>query len=670
MIISHETGVSADIKLLVIDDVYQNGELSFQEKQKFYECFRSISRDLSLKSWLVYFKTISSLLEDMGDMASASEVNEICGKLVQDVPGIVQGGNVSTEEIIEQIAKAYIAGNSVYAPYLAHARDNVYSHLMEGIRVTVDFENGFYGKEHRNITDGYVYFGITNIGHIPVAFDDDCRVEVFHITESGERAIPLGEVEMGLRELRPGWITGCRQNIRDICSNCRSGSEIQIEIRIIIRDLLICCRKEIMVVGDEHLIRSLPKLPENGYYVDTAIDDSDEKRTGKLYGREKLKTDIETYLEHGELVIYGPSRIGKSSLLNWIRHSLANKWSKQNKRTVITILVGGEENRFDYISGFGHDSELQYHNKNEMTKFLLEQSMLAGLTSARRGSRTYIAGMEIALGSMIDLVRDELNKDQPLIDKYYVIDEILEKNHSEIWLLFDEFQKVVENWKSIEKDMPYGFIEICNIINSGSLKNIRLVFCGADELLKHMVIKTNSIWRKEIFDKRVRKVLVNPIDEPAEDEKVDAFVEMVTEDKAVVIPGLKYSDCALKTLSVYTNRIPLYCKEICNKVLFDISCQGVKAFGRDIIYSYDISVSTRELLLIQEKELRNEKLLAHEESKMQITDAVTKGLKEYQWYFWFLASWFKENPLEEEFDFERFVKEKGNFIKNKDENRL
>lgn len=89
-----------------------------------------------------------------------------------------------------------------------------------------------------------------------------------------------------------------------------------------------------------------------------------------------------------------------------------------------------------------------------------------------------------------------------VIEKYHLISRILENYNSEIWLLFDEFQIIVKKWVGDANELA----ELCSYIHyiqdSG---NIKIVFCGSDELVRifecvhddnwsEFKIKTEETW--------------------------------------------------------------------------------------------------------------------------------------------------------------------------------
>lgn len=137
-----------------------------------------------------------------------------------------------------------------------------------------------------------------------------------------------------------------------------------------------------------------------------------------------------------------------------------------------------------------------------MADYLLIKTLMYGLTTRRLGAS--FPG-QLSFGSpMIREIVDILKEnDRTIVDRYYDIDYVLQTCGSEIWLMFDEFQQVVENWNRIESEEPSEFIDVCDCINEASISRIKLIFCGSDELLRQMVlVENNSVWRKKIFEQQ------------------------------------------------------------------------------------------------------------------------------------------------------------------------
>ena len=100
---------------------------------------------------------------------------------------------------------------------------------------------------------------------------------------------------------------------RQVCELCEAGEKLSVCIEIRIHSVLICRSSTELTVSRAVLPSYAPEPTRNGYYVHFAVGDTDAR---KLYGREDEKEEIKYAIETGKAVIYGPSRIGKTSLMN------------------------------------------------------------------------------------------------------------------------------------------------------------------------------------------------------------------------------------------------------------------------------------------------------------------------------------------------------------------
>lgn len=89
-----------------------------------------------------------------------------------------------------------------------------------------------------------------------------------------------------------------------------------------------------------------------------------------------------------------------------------------------------------------------------------------------------------------------------IIEKYSVVSRILSNYNCELWILFDEFQQIVERWVGSADDLA----ELCTFIKYNQTSNsIKLVFCGSDDLVRifecvsevdwaEFKVKTSETW--------------------------------------------------------------------------------------------------------------------------------------------------------------------------------
>lgn len=528
---------------------------------------------------------------------------------------------------------------SIYSRNVFDAMRRFCKKIEESARLEITIEN-----ENSNVTDGYVYFMIRNIGKCAVSFADEYEV-VFKQEGHPESKITVNSIS----DLQSGFITGGRVKL------VFSRAEHNIPVTLAIYKKSNPDRRELLCDVTDELrvseVESELQVTEiNRYMVgtDSAVTDAD-----MLFGREDIKSSLKYKIPAGVTVMYGPSRIGKTSIMNWIRNTLA-----VNQGNVMSIIFGGEGGmgkESDYQENFVKDIKhipVPYDNDEEMAEYLLVSTIIQSMTTMKY--RLRFPSMKRVTDKLMEQIVEILgDTTSSIVDRYLYVNKLLVSDGIELWLLLDEFQQVVERWRP---KASCEFTRVCKILLSeGKNSNIKLVLCGSDDLLRHMVLEDESVWRLT-FPKYTR-VSVDPL-------KKEAFCDMIVMEKKITGTNLIYSKSALDALFSYTGGVALYGKEIGNVVLDNIERSPSKYRGRNVVYAFDIAEATQSLLNRQASELDTKA----KEGIREIYDAVTKNLKidtDMQ-YLWFIAKWLKENPNYESFAETVFTSNK----RLRDENEL
>lgn len=300
-------------------------------------------------------------------------------------------------------------------------------------------------------------------------------------------------------------------------------------------------------------------------------------QNNKGFGRRADKEWLDTYIPTKNLsVIYGPSRVGKSSLLRYIENFLAVDY--KHKRGAFESF----EKDIDTLYVISH--EVKYQSLPEQETDKLSYLFIEPIREAFKdiidpdtsdGDIDDDNIPEESIGRIINIL-DKPNKDSSIDKKLKNLSKELSKNNAEIWVLIDEFQKVLENWSITQSDL---FKDFCRGLNKfGS--SIRYVICGADELVKLMLNK-NGI---TLFGDSQR-----PIGQfDAKDDKEDYF--NMLRDPAVwgnVEPP--FTDKALDYIFTYTGGNALYGKMIGNKMIDAIQKGDFKKKTKNLSFRYIIS---------------------------------------------------------------------------------
>lgn len=618
--LKNDLALSADEQLCIAAELFkgimQGGKQIKQDEEYLFDVFRKIlSRDISLAGWIQYADDIKKYL---GITHSVDDFSRLYDEIIRPCAAFLEPG-CSNEERYEayQTLLSKIKGfKTIYAEKVAAAIRREQKQIEEGIRLRITIIN----RDHM-ISDGYVYFQIENIGNCTASLCDGS----IHILMRQDDYVQKQVTIAGIRELQKGYVTGGRAEL--VLNDSLSAAEVTLSLQMPGHKLILSADSQTLQIAaktDEFAITK-----DHKYTVRFAVLDSD-----MLFGRETLKDSLKQMISTGLAVIYGPSRIGKTSLMNWVKNDYA-----PSKGNVMTLLFGGE-------GGFGKDRDYResfadpkhphvpYDDDQKMSDYLLAQTIIHGLTTMRTRLRMpkqkTISEEEIY--KIITVLQDT---NISLIQRYQNVNDVLEKAGVELWLLLDEFQQVIEQWQGIKSGCD--FVECCQVLTypESSLTHIKLIICGSDDLLMHMVLEDKSVWR-EAF--QYSGVPVEPLaDEP--------FCEMMRKDRGISGSNIEYADEALKALYTYTGGVALYGKEIGNMIIADIVQRPEYYAHRHIVYVNDVADATQKLLNQQAEELSTDA----KEGIREIYDAVTKNLDQDtdMQYLWYMAQWLHDHNQDE-----------------------
>lgn len=572
-----------------------------------------VRRYLSLQTWVRHGQVLEVYLMENRTVQDFKELRqrilEPCAQLFQPEYPTEQ-----RYEVLRRLSMQFQGLESVYARNVLEAIRRELSRLEDGIRLRIDLVN-----EENEVTDGYAYFRIENVGRRTLSLAGEEISVTCKVANQPESRVEIRDI-CGLRS---GFVTGGRRWL-----NMEADAErVDVTFSIVLNgkngERTVICRKTDTLRKTSCLSRLLVG-DSTRYAVAYAVPGSE-----KLYGRDGIKEKLARCIPAGVTVLYGPSRIGKTSLLNWVHRDLAAK-----QGNVMTVLYGGEHGmgkQRDYVTNFvDRRLPVPYGDDEKMAEYLLVQTVVQGIR--RRQRFTAPASADIPAGLLEQAVEILGDESQFISDRYIGVNQLLREAGLELWILLDEFQQVVERWKP---EKSCDFVEVCQMLSSpdpdSPVNRIKLVVCGSDDLLRHMVLEDDSVWRTAF---RTR-IAVEPLEK-------QPFQDMIREEPALYGTNLRYSDSALDALYTYTDGVALYGKEICNSVMADIQRNEEKYAGRNTIYISDIAEATQLLLNRQASELDTKA----KEGICEIYDAVTKNLDDDtdKQYLWYMAQWLNDNP--------------------------
>ena len=449
-------------------------------------------------------------------------------------------------------------------------------------------------------------------------------VNVFNMrtkeTQPGFETYCSGNTE----NIRPGQVSGERIVLPEyITTNWIDGDVINITVTFDVNDIKVCSNTEqgVQFTYRKKTIDPGIMAPQRRYETSSCAFTEGNKGFGRSSDRKWLDTYIPT---RGLSVIYGPSRVGKSSLLKYISNFLAvdykhrkGSFVSSNKKIDVLYVISHEEN---------------YHKLPDTEEEILAFLFLEPIKSTL---------MSIVESDMIDSVDNDgdnisreaaeqilkyLGKTElelPLEKKLRTISKVLSNNNAEIWVLIDEFQQVVEKWPITQSVL---FKDLCKQLKE-SIDNIRYVLCGADELVKLMINRDPVM---VMYKDKTRA-----IGQFTERDKTD-FIDMLCDEMVWGNSGHPFTQEALEYIFTYTGGNAMYGKLIGNRVIDAI--ESGKFSNRRKIYPYDISDVVAKMLSEQKSDI-------HATSDVNRFIAnVTKGLETENPYLAYIASLMMKEP--------------------------
>lgn len=214
------------------------------------------------------------------------------------------------------------------------------------------------------------------------------------------------------------------------------------------------------------------------------------------FGREEECQKIKQRLQNSRwFLIYGSSRVGKTSLLRYIENKLIHDKEMLegiNKKEIICVYCRQYTDSSLLKALFIHsvlnglqqyDGKVSNGRLNEMMDKLKEKYKLID------DSSSYITEMIEICKTCID---SNNVCDRDIMEVLQLFSAICKQNKSELWFVFDEFQEVVSNYEGDVQGIN-GLIDILKNHND-VYENIKMIFCGSDKLVTEIECGINLVW--------------------------------------------------------------------------------------------------------------------------------------------------------------------------------
>lgn len=126
----------------------------------------------------------------------------------------------------------------------------------------------------------------------------------------------------------------------------------------------------------------MPSIISNRAHYGTAVPAFSASIKG--FGRVREKTDLKELLESNLAILYGPSRVGKSSLLNYIANEYFNDEYCPNSKcnSIMQIRVADEQfSKNDYVTNMLSDGEpLHFESSTQIIDYLFCAPLLVAFS--------------------------------------------------------------------------------------------------------------------------------------------------------------------------------------------------------------------------------------------------------------------------------------------------
>lgn len=389
--------------------------------------------------------------------------------------------------------------------------------------------------------------------------------------------------------IRPGQVSGERIVLPEyVTTNWADGDIIDITILFDVNGIKVCSNTEqgVQFTYNNRKTDSGIIAPQHRYETSSCAFTEDNKGYGRASDRKWLDTYIPT---KGLSVVYGPSRVGKSSLLKYISNFLAIDYKHRqgvfasvDKKIDVLYVISRKEN---------------YHKlpeiEEEMLGFLFLEPIRTTLMSIVESDMIDSEDMDgdnisrEAAEQILKLL-DKSETELPLEKKLKTISKVLSINNAEIWVLIDEFQQVIERWPITQSVL---FRDFCKQLKE-SIDNIRYVLCGSDELVKLMINRDPVMI--------MYKDKTRAIGQFTEHDKND-FADMLCDTMVWGSFEHPFTQEALNYIFSYTGGNAMYGKLIGNRIIDAI--ESGKFVNRKKIYPYDVSTVIAKMLSEQKSDI-------------------------------------------------------------------
>lgn len=589
---------------------------SVREQLKEAESFVLGTPGLSMATWLNCFEKIKAIMSHHAISNPVGLIAELCIPVEKCIEGI---GKCETKmQILDWLAawrnNWNVSSNcSDYERAFVKSVDDELYRLRHGINLHLDVLN-----EDNLIEDGSIFYQIENVAgksNISITLNnlsgnDSAQLEV-KVGINGETPVVFDNaVFSSIVELRPGDICGQVYKLHSsVLSRIKTGDRVEVILSVLVDGVPIC--------NNDISKRTFRFEDVNGCLTPNIVTAATKYETAvpaftrmiKGFGRQREKELIKEYLEQQLVVIYGPSRAGKSSLMNYISNDYIDRYCSMPEHSdvaVVSVMIAGEGNTNDYNNDMlNPERSIGNYDANQMMEYLFLAPLQLIFGTAEQDSRCEYYGKEFP-ADVREGVQNVLTRSGSIISKYKAISKILESKNCELWLMFDEFQQTISRLSGAESELA----NLCSSIKY-NLSGIKLILCGSDDLLRLFECENDPKWNEFTIKTAENSVSVGQLES-------DDFIKMMEDERiwARLNGDSPFANAALKLLHQYTggNAIcgKIFGNEILNRLRNGAYTNRRKIYSSDItqiaysLLSSDVSLVKSQLVAHNTKNLENE----------------------------------------------------------------
>ena len=479
---------------------------------------------------------------------------------------------------------------SDYENAFIHSIDEEIKRLKSGANLSISVINNV-------LEDQSIFYQIENIAETSnlsillnnTRDENAAHLEVLIGANGADLEAYEGAFFSNVLELRPGDICGQVYRLHNhVLSSLRYGDKVEVIINVVVGNRIICNNSRQNKIFDytECTCALQPGVISDVKKYEIAVPAFSRTIVG--FGREIEKQQIRDYLQQQLVMIYGPSRVGKSSLLYYVSNQYVQEYSMMNTDMAIMCTMVADEqcSKNDYRLSMLDGKELIFDDEFQIMDYLFITPMriaFAKKSNIQQRRRCKYVGENFPESIKVE-IRNILDEEGSVRDKYANISQILEGNNCEVWILFDEFQQMLGCWKGSSNELA----ELCSDIKYYQ-NSIKLIFCGSDALVRLFQCENNSDWNEFKNITASNCVFVGPLND-------DDFYAMMN-DRNIwngLPKNIPWSMEALELLYKYTGG-----NAICGKLFGNELLEKQKSgefSRRNFIYPSDITKTAYELL--------------------------------------------------------------------------